>query len=140
LPQSEGGSVSKLLKLSNLYDIQVKHGTYTQMKSSGSLRYLDDPLLLSYLQEYYEIQVPRAVKWSEGSAGFFTDYMRTSFSNNINSSENDEVVQQQINIMQNYYTYLFVLARQLYRPANRQAEKLIRLLEKEYELDHQSNF
>ena len=136
LPQSEQSSVSKLLRLSSLYDIQVNTATYNQMKSSGSLRYFDDAQLLSCLQGYYEIQIPRAIKWSEESSGFFTEYMRTSFSDNIDSPENNAVVsQRQVNIMQNYHTYLYVLAQQLYQPANRQAEKLVQLLNKEYHLD-----
>ena len=126
LPQSGEGSLSKLLHLSDLYDIQVNTATYSEMKSSGSLRYFKDPQLLSRLQEYYEIQVPKAVKWSEGSNTFFTEYMHTSFSND------GLIDQRQVNIMQNYHTYLSVLAQQLYRPSKNQAEHLVHLLETEY--------
>ena len=96
--------LSKLLHLSDLYDIQVNTATYNKMKSSGSLRYFKNPQLISRLQEYYEIQVPKAIKWSEGSNSFFTEYMHTSFSNK------GVIDQWQVDIMQHYHTYLSVLA------------------------------
>jgi hypothetical protein len=136
LPQSKEENVSRLLGLSHLYDIRANTATYTQMKSSGSLRYFEDPRLLSRLQEYYEIQIPRAVKWSEGSSGFLNDYMHTLFVDNTNAPENTGLVNQHmVNIMENYHTFLLVLAQKLYVPANEQAEELIHLLEKDYNLN-----
>ena len=136
LPQSEEKNVSRLLRLSYLYDIRVNTATYNQMKSSGSLRYFDNPEVLSRLQEYYEIQIPRAIKWSERSSGFFNEYMQSAFVANITPEPGSSFINQRlVNIMDNYHTYLLVLANELYQPANKQAEGLIGLIQKEYHLN-----
>jgi hypothetical protein len=135
LPLSEEGNVSRLVHLSYLYDLRVNTATYAQMKSSGSLRYFEDPRLLSKLQEYYEIEVPRAAKWSEKSAGFFNEYLNSSFVGHTSEVPGKTIDQHQVNIIDNYQTFLGVVAQKLYTPAHNEARELIRLIENEYDTD-----
>src|SRR5436190_10164894 len=48
--------------------------TYSQMKASGSLRYIQNDDLTTALQKYYEIMLPRANYDAEGVDKHFTEY------------------------------------------------------------------
>jgi hypothetical protein len=123
--------------------------TYSQMKSSGTLRYIGNDSLTTSLQEYYDVLLAKASRDSEGAGKFFADYIipymtrhfrfqdlkssdgtlpRTKLLNR--SAESD---QELINIMgvwaSNCDSQLGFL-----RPAQKQMLALIKLIKKEYHL------
>ena len=124
--------------------------TYNQMKTSGSLRYIDNDNLTTLLQEYYDVLLAKASRDADGAGKFFTDYIisymtkhfrfqdfKPSDGSSIHikllnrSAESD---QELINIMgvwaANCDTQLLLL-----RPAQKQMLELIKLIKKEYHLE-----
>ena len=51
--------INSFLPLFYTYPMSFTQGTYNQMKSSGSLRYVQNQNLINELQKYYEVQIPR---------------------------------------------------------------------------------
>jgi hypothetical protein len=123
--------------------------TYNQMKTSGSLRYVDNDNLTTSLQQYYDVLLAKISRDSEGADKFFTDYIISYMTKHFRfqdfkpsdgsrlhikllnrSAESD---QELINIMQvwaaNCDTQL-----NLQRPAQKQTLELIKLIKKEYHL------
>ena len=49
--------------------------TYNQMKTSGSLRYIDNDSLTTSLQKYYDVLLIRVNRDAEGSEKVFLDYI-----------------------------------------------------------------
>ncbi len=121
--------------------------TYNQMKTSGSLRYIDNDDLTTSLQQYYDVLLAKIVRDSEGGDKFFTDkiisYMIKHFRFQdfkqrdgsyhhvklLNRSPESD--QELINIMAvwsaNCDTQL-----DLQKPAHKQMLELINLIKKEY--------
>jgi hypothetical protein len=124
--------------------------TYNQMKTSGSLRYLDNDNLTTSLQKYYDVLLARTTRDSDGADKFFLDfiipYMTKHFrfqdfkpsdgsSQQIKllnrSAESD---QELINIMGVWATNCDTQL-DLQRPAQKQVLELIKLIKKEYHLE-----
>ena len=124
--------------------------TYSQMKSSGTLRYIGNDNLTTSLQEYYDVRLAKASRDSEGAGKFFADYIIPYMTKHFRfqdfkstdgllprtkllyrSAESD---QELINIMgvwaSNCDSQLSFL-----RPAQAQMLELIKLLKKEYHLE-----
>ena len=124
--------------------------TYNQMKTSGSLRYIDNDNLTTLLQQYYDVLLARTSRDSEGADKFFTDYIISYMTKHFRfqdfkpsdgsmmhikllnrSAESD---QELINIMgvwaANCDTQLDLL-----RPARKQMLELIKLIKKEYHIE-----
>jgi hypothetical protein len=123
--------------------------TYNQMKTSGSLRYIDNDNLTTSLQQYYDVLLAKISRDSEGADKFFADniisYMTKHFRFQdfkprdgspqhitlLNRSAESD--QELINIMgvwaANCDTQL-----SLQRPAQKQMLELIKLIKKEYHL------
>jgi hypothetical protein len=126
--------------------------TYSQMKASGSLRYIQNDDLTTALQKYYEIMLPRANYDAEGVDKHFTEYtvpymikhFRFQDLNTLNDSAyNKKYVildrtpgsdQELINIMGiNDAACNAMLRKQT--PAMKKAVELIDLIKKEYHLN-----
>jgi len=123
--------------------------TYNQMKTSGSLRYINNDNLTTSLQHYYDVLLARTSRDSEGANKFFIDYIISYMTKHFRfqdfkpgggsslhikllnrSAESD---QELINIMgvwsANCDTQLDLL-----RPAQKQMLELIKLIKEEYHL------
>jgi len=119
------------------------------MKTSGSLRYIDNDNLTTSLQKYYDVLLARTSRDSDGANNFFTDYIISYMTKHFRfqdfkpsdgsllhikllnrSAESD---QELINIMgvwaDNCDTQL-----DLQRPAQKQMLELIKQIKKEYHL------
>jgi hypothetical protein len=124
--------------------------TYNQMKTSGSLRYIDNDLLTTSLQEYYDVFLARVMRDSDGADKFFLEsiipYMTKHFrfqdfrlSNDSSlhikllnrSAESD---QELINIM-GVWSSGCDTQLDLQRPARNQMLELIKLIKEEYHLN-----
>ena len=124
--------------------------TYNQMKTSGSLRYIDNDSLTTSLQQYYDVLLAKVIRDAEGADKFFTDniisYMTKHFRFQdfrpgdgspqhiklLNRSADSD--QELINIMgvwaSNCDTQL-----NLQRPARNQMLELMKLIREEYHLE-----
>ena len=131
------------------YEPQFTTATYSQMKASGSLRYINDDSLTTALQNYYEIILPRASIDAEGAKKIFTDHIvpymiahfrfQTITDTTATTSEQESELfnrtaqtdQELINIMGVYHGACSGLFYQQ-KPALEACEKLIALIRKEY--------
>jgi len=124
--------------------------TYNQMKTSGSLRYIDNDSLTTSLQKYYDVLLAKVTRDAEGADKFFLDYIiaymtkhfrfqdfRPSDSSAIHvkllnrSADSD---QELINIM-GVWASSGETQLNLLRPAREQMFELIRLIKTEYHLE-----
>ena len=124
--------------------------TYDQMKTSGSLRYIEDDNLTTSLQHYYDVLLAKTSHDSEGADKFFTDHIISymikhfrfqDFNPGDGSSphmkllnRSEESDQEMINIMSVWATNCDQQL-DLQRPAQKQMLELIKLIKKEYHLD-----
>ncbi len=124
--------------------------TYNEMKTSGSLRYINNDNLTTSLQKYYDVLLSKTSRDSEGADKFFTDYIIAYMTKHFRFQDfrpgNDSSVhikllnrspesdQELINIMgvwaSNCDTQL-----DLQRPAQKQMLELIKLIKNEYHLE-----
>jgi hypothetical protein len=123
--------------------------TYNQMKTSGSLRYIDNDDLTTSLQQYYDVLLAKTSRDSEGADKFFADYIIAymtkhfrfqNFKGGDGSSQNTKLLnrsaesdQELINIMGIWATNCDAQLG-LQRPAQEQMLALIKLIKKEYHL------
>jgi len=126
--------------------------TYNQMKTSGSLRYINNDSLITELQRYYEITVPEASVYSDGIQKIFennlTPYMIRHFRfqkfNNTTDtltesaaeifSRTPESDQELINIMAVYQGACDGLLGRQHKPALEACKELISMIKEEYHL------
>jgi hypothetical protein len=124
--------------------------TYNQMKTSGSLRYIDNDNLTTSLQRYYDVLLAKASRDSEGADKFFGDYIISYMTKHFRFQDikpsdgssirvkllnrSGESDQELINIMgvwaANCDTQL-----DLQKPAQKQMSELIKLIKDEYHLE-----
>jgi hypothetical protein len=124
--------------------------TYNQMKTSGTLRYIDNDSLTTSLQRYYDVLLARASRDSEGADKFFTDYIISYMTKHFRFQDfrSDEGSSQQIKLLnrsaesdQELINIMGVWASNcntqldLQRPARKQMSELVKLIKKEYHLD-----
>ena len=142
----------KLLYINYVSDAKLNTATYNQMKASGSLRYINDLKLITALEGYYEIQIPRAIESSQSTMKFFDSYIKTFFIDhlrnqdmriNIDTTKNwnpvifgrtREADQRLSNIIEMDRTQLGI-ANRFYESANKGAGELIALINEEYHLE-----
>ena len=133
------------------YTPQFTTATYSQMKASGSLRYINDDSLTTALQKYYEIIIPKASIDAVGTDKVFMDHIvpfmikhfRFQYipdsTTTVTAEESEisnrttETDQELINIMGAYHGACTGLFQQQ-KPALEACEKLIDMIKKEYHL------
>jgi hypothetical protein len=141
-----------LLPLSFAFDVPAVTTTYNQMKTSGSLRYIENTHLISQLQSYYDVLLPRSVRIAEASLVYFTDHINSFYLQHIRIQDidpfNDSLIdkspqiigrnqqtdQQLANIMGNYRSLLVIQQVTMNEPALNKIRETIPLLQKEYHL------
>ena len=137
-----------LIQIVSTHDFTT--ATYNQMKTSGSLRYIDNDLLTTSLQEYYDVFLTRITRDSDGADKFFLEniipYMTKHFRfqdfrlSNDSSTEikllnrSAESDQELINIM-GVWSSGCDTQLDLQRPARNQMLELIKLIREEYHLE-----
>jgi hypothetical protein len=148
-PAPDALILSKLLDINYVTDAKLNTATYNQMKSSGSLRYINNAELTTAIQEYYEIQLPRAIESSQATRAFFNEYVKSFFIDHLRnqdmngptanpqnwqpviSGRNSQADQRLSNILSIDRTQLNI-ATMFYKSAIKEASELIKLIEKEY--------
>jgi len=148
---TDSALMSNFFPLTKRFNPEFTTATYSQMKASGSLRYIQNDDLTTALQKYYEVVLPRANYDVEGVEKIFTEYsvpymikhFRFQDINTRNDSAfNEKYVifdrtpgsdQELINIMGIYDAACnAMLDKQT--PAMKKAVELIDLIKKEYHL------
>ena len=124
--------------------------TYNQMKTSGSLRYIDNDDLTTSLQKYYDILLARASRDADGADRFFSDYIISymtehfrfqAFKGGDDSQIKDPMLNRSADSDQKLINIMGIWAANcdtqldLLRPAQKQMLELIKLIKKEYHLD-----
>jgi hypothetical protein len=146
--------LQKLLSINYVSDATMNTATYNQMKTSGSLRYINDLKLIAELEEYYEIKLPRVIESSQSTKAFFNEYIKTFFIDHLRNQdmEDDSVaasnynpviigrsrdVDQRLSNIINMDRELQQISNNFYESANKKAAELITLLQKEYHLNNE---
>lgn len=144
--------LSACVPLLYTYDVLVTTATYNQMKSSGSLRYIQNENLTTVLQQYYEVLLPRVSRASElehhyyydninpfilkhfrvQDYDFISDTVKTSKPIIMNRSS--QVDQELLNIIETYAGSHRVILERLTFPAVKKLTELIGLLKNQYHL------
>jgi hypothetical protein len=145
--------LNKCLPLLATLDIYATAATYNQMKTSGGLRYIQDQKLTSALQQYYEVLLPAAVKYSDMGTNYFEDnifpfslkHFRVQDIDYVGDSVKvispvimDRTIQtdqELLNIIETYGRLRKIVLERLTIPADKKLNELIGLLKKEYRLE-----
>ncbi|MBK8609354.1 MAG: hypothetical protein IPL84_05245 [Chitinophagaceae bacterium] len=136
-----------------IYDIQATTATYEQMKTSGSLRYIQNKDLTNVIQQYYAVSLPRVLNAMEIHRQFFNEYLNPYFLKHFRIQDfnktGDSLItdkpvilyrttasdQELLNIFENYGRYHETIKAILIVHAFQKLQELITLLKKEYHLD-----
>jgi len=142
-----------LFLVSFAYDLPVTTTTYTQMKASGSLRYMENQELVASLQNYYDVLLPRCNKLTETSLSYYMQYINPYYLQHIRvqdyDSFNDSLVnkepvilnrtkqtdQELANIVGGFRSLLKIQLVTMNEPALQKIKETIGLLREEYHLE-----
>lgn len=119
------------------------------MKTSGSLRYINNDNLTTSLQQYYDVLLAKTSRDSEGADKFFTDYIISymtkhfrfqDFKSGDSSSPHAKLLNRSAESDQELINIMSVWASNcdtqlnLQRPAQKQMVELIKLIKEEYRI------
>jgi hypothetical protein len=142
-----------LLPITFSFDMPATTTTYNQMKTSGSLRYIDNMDLTAHLQHYYDVLLPRCIKLTDASLDYFSVNITPFYLRHIRMQDydpfNDSLInknpvimersrktdQELANIMGNYRALLRIQTITMNDPALQEIKKSITILKEEYELE-----
>lgn len=146
--------LSAFLPIDHLYGFSVTSGTYSQMKTSGSLRYIQKTELINNLQQYYEVLIPIANLVIEKNVQYYSsiitpyeinhfrvqDYSSVADSllvivdNPIIMNRTSQTDQELLNIMGEYGTLQKIFKIRNIEKLITQTSELIHLIKEEYDL------
>ena len=142
-----------LLPLTFVFDIPATTTTYNQMKTSGSLRYIENPYLTAELQDYYDVLLPRSIKIATASLNYLTETINPFYIKHIRIQDydpfNDSLInknpiimerssqtdQELANIMGGYRSILKIQLITMNDPAIQKIKETMGLLKREYSLE-----
>lgn len=144
--------INSFLPLFYTSDLNLTPATYSEMKTSGSLRYIRNQKLIKNLQEYYEILIPRVKQSLDLNNRYYENVIYPFFRQHIRiqdiDDENDSVNvvnpvvmnrtqqtdQELLNIVENYGDDLrYTQTKQTSLLIKKDIE-LIKLVKEEYDL------
>jgi len=152
-PGSDRDILESLLHVTYAYDLPVTTTTYNQMKSSGSLRYIDNATLTASLQNYYDVLLPKYDNVIDASLNYFIQYVNPfylkhirvqdydSFSDTLINKESQildrtrQTDQELANIMGSYHSLLKIQSITMNDPALAKIKEVILLLKSEFRLE-----
>lgn len=141
-----------LLPTTYVFDLPATNTTYNQMKSSGSLRYIDNQELTAALQNYYDVLLPRCIRFTDVSLTYFSDNINPFYLKHIRIQDYDpfedtlinknpvimqrnaQTDQELANIMGGFRSLLKIQMVSMNNPALAKIKETIVLLKKEYQL------
>jgi hypothetical protein len=134
------------------YDVQVISTTYTEMRSSGSLRYIQNPGIIISLQRYYDILIPRAISNAADANKYYSDHITPFLNKHFRVQDVDlaadtvisnhpvilnrsaDTDQELLNIMVGYAYFHKLQIEKMLIPAMQKANELIMQIKREYRL------
>ncbi|HVY76044.1 MAG TPA: hypothetical protein VG890_14515 [Puia sp.] len=144
--------LTAFIPLDHIYVLSITPGTYSQMKTSGGLRYVQKTDLVNMLQQYYEILIPRAIQISDRNMQYYTnniisyslhhfkiqDYDGESDSlkvaNPVIMNRTPQTDQQLLNVMGGYYTLQRIYKKRIMHDLIAANSELIRTIREEYNI------
>jgi hypothetical protein len=141
-----------LLPAAYVFDMPAIATTYSQMKTSGSLRYIDNAGLTANLQQYYDVLLPRSIKIADVSLAYYSENINPFYLKHIRTQDYDpfndtltnknpvimgrstQTDQELANIMGGYRSLLKIQAVSMNAPALIKIKETIALVKKEYHL------
>jgi hypothetical protein len=142
-----------LLPITFVFDAPATTTTYNQMKTSGSLRYIENTELTADLQHYYDVLLPRCIKIAEASLNYFSQNINPFYLKHIRIQDfdpfNDSLInkkpvimehnmqtnQELANIMGGFRSILKIQAVTMNDPALKKIKETMLVLKKEYDLE-----
>ena len=140
-----------LLPLTYVFDVPATTTTYIQMKTSGSLRYIENTDLTAHLQHYYDVLLPRSTKIADACPDYFSVNINPFYLKHIRIQDydpyNDTLVnknpvllewdnktnQELANIMGGYRSLLKILSVAMNAPALEKLKETMVILKQEYD-------
>ena len=140
------------IKLQSTFTMRPTATTYSEMKSSGSFRYIQNEELTTLIKKYYEgnldflktnedlgndffktqVQPFTISHFRMADIDFMNDKLSTPTPVFINRNKESEL--QLMNIMNMYYAYLLLYHENAVKPAAKRLNSIIDLLKKDYHL------
>jgi hypothetical protein len=142
-----------LFAVSFVYDLPVTTTTYNQMKTSGSLRYIESQKLTASLQNYYDVLLPRCNKLADASLAYYMQYINPYYLTHLRvqdyDSYNDSLINKQpvilnrtkqtdqelANVIGGFRSLLKIQLETMNKPALAGIKETMRLLKEEYRVD-----
>ncbi|HRI21602.1 MAG TPA: hypothetical protein PLA68_11645 [Panacibacter sp.] len=142
-----------LLPITFAFDVPANATTYSQMKTSGSLRYIENPDLTAHLQKYYDVLLPRSIRITEASLVYLSEHINPFYLKHIRIQDYDpfndtllnkkpfivertrQTDQELANIMGGYRSLLTIQTITMNTPALEKIKETIPVLKKEYNLE-----
>ncbi|MES1219197.1 MAG: hypothetical protein ABUT20_27070 [Bacteroidota bacterium] len=144
--------LTHLLPIFYIYDLQTTPATYNQMKTSGSLRYIQDESLVNLMQKYYEVRLPRAELGVAVTREFFNNFMQPFLQKHFRVQDydivsvtlktdspvfldrNESSEQELLNMFETYGRQIKVVQDRIVIPTMAILHELMSMLKKEYHL------
>ena len=144
--------INAFLPVFYTYDLKIAQVTYNQMKTSGSLRYIQNENLLSELQQYYDVMIPKINSLLDLHNQYYENVIYTFFLQHIRIQDIDDEAdsvtaakpviinrtpqtnQEMLNIIQNYASDQIHLKNRNFTSLTAKNHELIHLIKKEYNL------
>ncbi len=135
------------------FDVNLTNTTFSQMKTSGSLRYIVNTNLTAELQKYYDVMCQEVLEECMVSREYLKDYMLPFYLKHVKAQDIDlingmfiksspailnrtpESDQELLNITEMYRVVNLGISEQTNKPAAKQANTLIGMIKKEYHLE-----
>ena len=141
------------LPLFYTYDLKITPATYNQMRTSGSLRYIQNPKLINTLQQYYEVQISRANQSLDLNHQYYENVLYPFFlkhfriqdfddeadsvkvTNPVILNRTNETDQELLNIAENYGSDQRHFQKRMIVSLTAKNKELINLIKEEYRLE-----
>lgn len=129
------------------FDVNLTNTTFSQMKTSGSLRYILNTELTGELQKYYDVMCQEVLDEGKVSREYLKDYMLPFYLKHVKAQDVDpmqgtfitssailnrtpESDQELLNITEMYRVVNLGISEQTNKPAAKQASALIGMIKK----------
>ena len=86
---SDSEVVETMLPLAFVFDFPATTTTYNQMKSSGTLRYIENQQLTAHLQDYYDVLLPRSMNIAKVSLDYYSQTINPFYLKHIRVQDYD---------------------------------------------------
>ncbi|MEO6404583.1 MAG: hypothetical protein ABIO32_03780 [Ferruginibacter sp.] len=144
--------INAFLPLFYFYEVRITPGTYNQMKTSGSLRYIENEHLITALEQYYVAMLVRTNIAIDAGHQFYSNIIYPFFLNHIRIQDIDdegdsvkvvnpviinrtkETDQQLLNIVGNYGSDQFLQQIRYIEPLIKKNHELISFIKEEYHI------